>query len=402
MKICLISNLYPPDVIGGAERYVEKIVKKLKDDSIENKIVIITTSQKFLLKPKIEKEGNVKIYRIWPFNLYSLTTKRNYNFLIKLIWHLIDLFNPFAYFIIKKILKKEKPELIHLNNLAGLSFSIFKVIESLKIKTILTIHDYYFICPYANLVCPLTGWRFKKSTPFFCRWYRKIIKKIIDGKINLVLAPSKFAINIFEENGFFINVKKEVLPLGIEKINEIKDQREDQFIILYVGQLSFHKGVHLLIEAVKNLKLGNKKIKLEIVGDGNFKSELKKMAKNNKEIIFYNQLPFDQIKKKYQQANIVVIPSLAPETFSLVMFEAMANGKLVVASKIGALSEYIKDGENGLLFEPGNVNHLKEILEMVINQPKMIKKIGENAIKFAQNFTFQKHWERLKEIYKKI
>lgn len=402
-KICFISNLYPPNIIGGAELYVEKIVKKISEDK-NTQIIVITTNQKFSFKPKIEEKGNIKIYRIWPFNLYSLTTRRKYNFIFKIIWHLIDLWNPFVYFAIKKILKNEKPDLVHLHNFTGLSLSVFSVIKSKKIKLIHTIHDYYLLCPYANLVCPLTNWQFRKIPPFFCQLYRQITKAILKNKIDIVIAPSNFVMKVYIKNGFFVNSEKVILPLyfknQFDKYYHQNIMKQDKiFNILYVGQLAPHKGVNILIKAIKDLRLKIKNLNLKIIGKGKERKKLEKLAEGSKNIIFLGWLPDQEIYKNYQEADVVVIPSLAPETFSFVMLEAMANSKPVIASRIGALAEYIKDGENGFLFEPGNISQLKEILEKIIHHPDLIKKIGKKAFQFAQEFTFQRHWKKLNEIY---
>ncbi|MBS4033273.1 MAG: glycosyltransferase family 4 protein [Ignavibacterium sp.] len=403
MKICFVSNLYPPNVVGGAEFYVEKVVKKLAENQ-QNKIIVITANQKFSWRPKIEEKNNLKIYRLWPLNLYSLTTKKKYPIFLKMLWHLIDLWHPLVYFSIKKILKKEKPDFVHTHNLAGFSFSVFSAVKKLGIKIIHTCHDYYLLCPYANLVCPLTGWRFRKLPPFFCRWYRKITRRILKNKVDLVLTPSKFVMETHLANGFFNNSQQHILPLGIERSNcnsSVSVHRP--FKILCVSQLAKHKGVGTLIKAftlMRNEQLSMINYQLTIVGDGSERKNLEKLAGDNKNIIFTGKLKSEELENKYQEADLVVVPSLAPETFSLVLFEAMSFGKPVIASHLGALAEYIKDNQNGFLFEPGNVDQLKKILEKVINDPDLIKKTGQNAFQFAQDFTFEKHWEKLGEIYK--
>lgn len=400
MKICLISNLYPPTVMGGAELYVEKIANKLAEDK-NNQIIVITANQKFSWQLEIEEKNNIRIYKIWPLNFYSLTTKKKYSTFLKMLWHLFDVWNIFSYFTVKKILRKENPEIVHTHNLAGLSFSVFDAIKSQKIKTIHTCHDYYLLCPYANLICPLTNWRFKKIPPFFCRWYRQTTRRVLKNKIDVVLTPSKFVMETHLKNGFFKNSKQVVLPLGINSINsqDAGNQSNKLFNILCVSQLAQHKGVDILLKAFKSLSSANCS-KLEIVGTGTERKNLEKLAEGNENIKFLGQLSYQEVQKKYQDVSLVVIPSLAPETFSLVMFEAMANGKLIIASKIGALDEYIKNHETGLLFETGSINNLKETLEKVINSPDLIKKIGQNAKEFAQEFTFEKHWKKLEEIYK--
>ncbi|MCX7998713.1 MAG: glycosyltransferase, partial [Leptospiraceae bacterium] len=148
MKICFISSLYPPFILGGAEIIVKKEAEQLAKRGHE--VLVITTSPN---RKNYEEELNgVKIYRISPLNIYPMFNHQEKPMFIKPIWHLIDLWNPSSYFLTKKILNKEKPDVVHINNFKGLSLSVFSAVKSLKLPFIFTIHDYSLICPRANLL----------------------------------------------------------------------------------------------------------------------------------------------------------------------------------------------------------------------------------------------------------
>ena len=76
--------------------------------------------------------------------------------------------------------------------------------------------------------------------------------------------------------------------------------------------------------------------------------------------------------------SVIIIPSVYKEVFPLVMQLGLAYKKPIIASKIGGLTDVIKDGENGLLFEIGNIEELTKILQQIKENPELVKKIKTN------------------------
>lgn len=401
MKICLISNLYNPYILGGAEIYAEKIANYL---SKENKVIVITTKPYEglnSLKPSVEIRDNIKIYRFYPLNIYYLYNAPNIKIpdFLKLPWHIIDQWNIHSYFTIKKILEKEKPDVVHTHNLGGLSISAFNAVKSLNLPLIHTCHDYHIICPYATLLCPFWRGELCKYPKVPCEIYRKVKRKIIHGP-DIVTAPSQFVLDAHSKAGFFKESKKIAPPLGIEieNINFNKKEKDNKEVnILYVGQLGKHKGIQILISAFKQI---NKNAKLHIVGDGHDKEYFKDLASNDKRIIFYGKIPNEETQKFYKNADITVVPSIWYETFGIVVIESFKFGTPVVASRIGNYPELVKDGYNGFLFEQGNIDELKKILENIIENPKQLEELSRNAFESVKKYSMDKHIEKLIEIYK--
>ena len=94
MRICMVSNLYPPYVLGGAELYVQQIAKKL---SAQHDMSMITTAPFGTDNASVsnpEVKGKETIYRFYPLNLYSAYNYALKPTFIKPIWHLFDVWNP--------------------------------------------------------------------------------------------------------------------------------------------------------------------------------------------------------------------------------------------------------------------------------------------------------------------
>ena len=102
MKICLISNLFPPIERGGAEKIAYAMAQGLK--SAGHEVIVISTKNKFSVTSAIE--DNIKVYRFKPLNLYYYLNDFKHHAIVRLLWHFFDIFNLHSYFRIKSILQK--------------------------------------------------------------------------------------------------------------------------------------------------------------------------------------------------------------------------------------------------------------------------------------------------------
>ena len=391
MKICFISNLYLPFVIGGAEisvgRVAEELVKK------GNEVLVITTSPN--RKSSIEDINGVRVYRINPLNLYAMYNHQKQPELLKLIWHVVDLWNLHSYVVVKNILKKEMPDIVHINNLKGLSLSVFSAAKRLNLPLIFTAHDYSLICPRANLL--RGSGEICNSPSKFCVLYNRIQKYLVNNKPDLVTAPSQFVMDKLKTSGLFKDVKTMKVPLGIELSDKKAEKSYNTIDILYAGGLSRHKGVHIFLNAFKELKYEN--IKLHIIGKGADEEDFKKIAGSNQRIFFHGFVPDEELIQLYQKANITVVPSIWYDNSPMVIYESFMNGTPVIGSRIGGIPELIEDGHNGFLFEAGNVKELKNKLEYLIENPYELKRLEEGAFASAKKYGMDMHIRKLEKIY---
>lgn len=387
MKICFISNLYPPHILGGAETSVKRAADRLIKKGHEVFVITTTTNE----KTAVEEVDGAKVYRINPLNFYAMYNHQNQPELLKPIWHVIDLWNPHSYVVVKNILKKEMPDVVHINNFKGLSLSVFSATKRLNLPLVFTAHDYSLICPRANL---LNGSGEICTAPSrLCKAYVNIQKFIVDNKPDLVTAPSQFVIDKLKESGLFESVKTMKLPLGIELSDRKVKKSYNTINILYAGGLSWHKGVHILINAFKELEQEN--IRLHILGKGKDEDEFKKIASSDKRIIFHGFVPDEKLMELYQKANITVVPSIWYDNSPMVIYESLVNGTPVIGSRIGGIPELVEDGYNGFLFESGNVDKLKEILETLVKNPSKLQNLEEGAFESVKKYDMDEHIKKL-------
>ena len=161
MKIGIITNLYPPFIRGGAE-----IIASIEAEGLKKawQHVFVISSRPHNVKIKnaplikspdfisVDEVNEVPVFRFSPINIYYYLNDFKYPGFVRMLWHFIDMFNVFTYFKVKKILEKEKPDVIITHNLMGLGFLIPMLLRKLKIKHVHTIHDVQMVTPSGLII----------------------------------------------------------------------------------------------------------------------------------------------------------------------------------------------------------------------------------------------------------
>ncbi|MBI2448229.1 glycosyltransferase family 4 protein [Candidatus Microgenomates bacterium] len=183
---------------------------------------------------------------------------------------------------------------------------------------------------------------------------------------------------------------------SLKKANGIDVQEK---IVVSVGRLHKEKGFDVLIKSIAN-SYHIKSLYLLIVGDGPEYSNLKKLAEKmgvQDRVVFAGYEK--DINGLLNIADIFVLPSVARESFGIAIAEAMALGKIIVASRLGGIPELIDNGENGFLFCPGDDKELTAILDKILKDFDKYHTLGFAARKKYLSFfsidVMRKKWEEL-------
>jgi glycogen(starch) synthase len=158
---------------------------------------------------------------------------------------------------------------------------------------------------------------------------------------------------------------------------------------VFLGRLVSTKGIRVLIEATGFLKAKHREFQVRVIGDGPQREELENLVRTlglQEYVNFLGYLPPERLEESLRDATVVVMPSLGGEVFGLVAAENMQQGRLVIASDIGALSEVL--GDAGMTFATGNAEGLSRCMEIIINEPSLADEIGKKgARRIANLFT---------------
>lgn len=392
MKICIIANFYPPFFFGGERAYQREVEGLTRRGHV---VTVITSSPD--MKNHYEESNNLRIYRFPPFNIYPPYRFQNRPTLLKPVFHALDFWNIHSYGVIKNALQKDKPDVVYIHNFKGLSLAVFGAVKSLGLPSVFCLNDYSLLCPRASLLHS-SGTLCKRPSRL-CQIYRDINNFILNkNNPDLVVSPSNFSIDKLKAEGFFTGIRSQREVLGVELKEKKIEKRYNELNILYVGAISKHKGVHVLIDAFKRINRRN--VTLHIVGKGPDVEIMKNLASGDTRITFHSFITDEKLGLLREITNIAVVPSIWWDMAQGVICESFSCGTPVIGSKIGGIPEFIESGYNGFLFEPGNSEELESILDRLADNPNNLQSLEEGAFKSARKYDIERHLDRLEDLFR--
>jgi len=394
MKVLFVHNYYQSASPSGEDRAFQNEVKMQKNNGVEVRVYARHNDE-------IVEYGTYEKCWLPAENIWSIKTYRD----------------------LQRIMKKEKPDVAHFHNIWYLvSPSAYYACKDVGIPVVQTLHNYRFFCANGLLfrngsVCEscigklglkgIVNGCYRNSRLYsipivLVEGIHRILStynKVVDAYIAL----TEFSRKKYVECGIIprkLFVKPNVLmDVPVPRYSNNGD-------VVFVGRLSEEKGIDTLIAAVRHLRSNRINIpKIQIVGDGPFKRQLENTIKtqgiDNIELAGHKE--HREITDIVRSARFVVLPSLCYESFPLVIMEAYACGKPVVASRIGALAELVEGGKTGLLFEPGNARDLATKIRWLHEHEDACVGMGMNARRvFDDKYTAKRNFEALMHIYKSV
>jgi len=403
----LISDFFPPYLSGGAEISCRLLAQALVEEGVE--VHVITPS--FSGQNRSVKDDFTTHYYSFPFK--SAIRRR------VLIGN--PLFYLWSYSAISRHIERRGLELIHAQNKYSIPGSTLAA-HKRGIPVLATVRDTLPLCEFA--ICTLRGERrigvdcgllkYLSCTRDFQELYdlegsalSKALKWIplaLYAKMNSqvlryflertdeIVAVSNGLREIYIESGFdpdrisvlhnMVSGLEESVSEASSELQELRNRLhlgEEERVVLYVGRLSWGKGVHLLVEAMPRVLEEVQDTRLLVAGEGILMSLLKERVAGlgmEDSVSFLGQVSHKTVQSLYQLADLVVSPSLWPEPLSRVHLEAMSASRPIVASRVGGNPETVDDGETGLLVPPGEVDRLADSILYLLQNPETAEKMG--------------------------
>lgn len=322
--------------------------------------------------------------------------------------------NKIAYIKLRERIRDFRPNVVHVHNFwFALSPAVFGAAYDCSVPTVMTLHNYRLLCTNGlflrrGRVCERclgkSTWR---AIPLRC--YRDsalqtaAVTRMIQTNrrrgtwrrgVDAYIALTDFARRKFVEGG--LPSERIYLKPNFLETDPGPAVSEGRGAV-FVGRLSPEKGIEALTAAWKLMPAS---AALKIIGDGPMYSALKAATQKTDTIQMTGLLDAQQVLSQLKEAAFLVFPSIWFETFGLTLIEAFACGRPALASRLGAMAEMIRDGYNGLLFEPGNPTDLAAKAKWLLDHPEKCARMGRNARReFEEKYTAGANYHRLLEIY---
>ena len=418
MKILLVIHHFPPDYSAGAEQYAYRIAQGLRRQGHAIEVVCIKSITEGTLIPSCTTDvyNGLPVHRL-RFDLRQAPNPFEWSFRNPQLGHWLTLF-----------LQQTRPDVVHFNSGYLLGGTVAEAALACNVPTVLTLHDFWFMCPLITLLrtdeticekpvppahctwCLLFQYRCDHlSNKWLCRRLRDVfvglnrpeaiakamgtaphmeliaerkryLKQVLES-IDAVVSPSRFLIHKLEEYEF--RPRRTVyLPFGLDPAYFSNPRPSGALAPLrigYMGQLAPHKGVHLLLAAFKKIARRSPSCRLILHGQIStatlYGRRLLRMAHHNPAITFAGTYPNSQVGQILNGLDVVAVPSLWYENRPTVIVEAHAARVPVVAARLGGMAELVRHDENGLLFEPGNVESLAGQLQRLLDEPTLLSRL---------------------------
>lgn len=307
------------------------------------------------------------------------------------------------------VLDEVRPDILHVHHLTCLSLGLPAIARRRGVTVVMTLHDFWMGCPRGQRIrddldpCPPP--RADRCLPclqaawpaFFAppgsgglardlaayRRYRAALRASLSS-CDALVTPSHAHARAMAEGGVPAN-RLRVVPNGIrldrfrdpEVVRRRREREAARDLRLgFLGTVIPSKGLHVLLDALGDVKGAPGEVSLQVHGpvapfdpEGRYARAIRARAERDPRIRLQGPYEPGEVARILAGLDVVVVPSLWPETFGLTLHEAAASGACLVASRLGALAEAIEDGGSGLLVPPGDPRALGEVLEQLRRDP---------------------------------
>ena len=430
MKVLFITNGFPPHRWAGTETYTAGLAKGLYQSGYD---INVLCAGKWRLGDSYWNGYDDNIYQNIPVRRINLNWKKApdpFRYLYN---------NPVIAKYLADYLEEIQPDIVHITSCETLSASVLRVVKDTGLPLVLSLTDFWFLCPRINLMhsdgsnCDgnTTAWeclRCNMAGSKAYRWPARLLPEktvasllttisrypfltrrrglrgfagdMADRKDFLMQAltwpdylmtASPFVRDIFISNG--VNAPIKVHPYGHDLSwlkKYIGKTASKKIRIGYIGQIARFKGVHLLLQAATHLQeYYSDQFSISIYGnmkhDPEYGEQLYQLAENLPNVRFCGIYPHEESAAIFANLDVLVVPSLWYD-FPLIIYEAFATRTPVIATNLGGMAEAIIDEVNGLLFERNNLTELTDKLNRVIVEKDLLNRLrsGVPRVKTSQ------------------
>ncbi len=400
MNILFISNLYPPNVVGGYERLCFDMASALA--ARDHRISVLTSNY----GGQTADYAGQDIER----SLRLLADERDIYKSFSVSGAEINEINAHNAAVLERKLVAVRPDVLFVWNLFFFDRSLLHAIQTADCRKVFLLTDNWFILflrpefwqRYFTKEILSSHFRITAIRSFFA-W---LLSSIHHKKLSIncrAIFPSRFMHALYVQAGFRFR-ETVIIPHGVNislhREAEYRDRmtpvEKGRLRLLFAGRVVEMKGVHTILEALPEIirVLPKTDVRLTVLGDCQDRQYLKwleamiRRLDLGEHVAFLSPIPEPDLFCLFQNHDIFLFPSLY-EPFSLTLIHAMASGIPTVASDVGGNPEIVFSDRTGLLFSKGNPRSLANAVLNLVDNPKLCYTVSMGAREMARQFTFQ-------------
>ncbi|MBN1921494.1 MAG: glycosyltransferase family 4 protein [Anaerolineae bacterium] len=415
MRIALVVHKFPPVYLGGTEVYTLNLARAL---AAQHQVAVLYRDDGDGMRAGVEiheREG----FQTWRVARAFNPCQANPAALF-----FDTFFNPDIEQIFRRFLVEFQPDLIHFQHLMSLSYRLPALAAGIPV--LLTLHDYWFLCANSQLIWPDMQICRGKAWGMNCahcataraggpllRLARPLLAPVMQLRDALVrsaalrlgrfVSPSYFLRERYLATGF-PKTHFEVLENGIDLAKfsapSVPRLANAPLRVTYLGSLAWQKGVHVLLEAARGIS--PEQLQIRVFGNPHtfpdYVTQLRAVA-DPALVTFEGVVDNAAVGQVLAETDLLAVPSLWYENSPVVIQEARAVRVPVIASRIGALTEKVHDGEDGVLVAPGDIAAWNRALMQLVAAPEILFAMRDHS---PAPLSFADHLSQLQQIYARV
>lgn len=407
MKIVLPVHHFLPRYTAGAELYTYRLARWLRHHGHDVEVVAVESvdhEKPGVLDVTSDTFDGIPVYRLH-FNWHAQERHWEYD-------------NPLIGEWFARYLEQERPDLVHFQAGYLMGIAPLRAAAAAGLPTVLTLHDYWFICPRWTLLrgdgalcCAVP------DDPAECAWCLRLDRRrfrlperVTGGMfgnmlqcagfdpgresialrrkallsslalLDAVVAPSRF---LAQQVRAYVQPERLHVSrpgLDLTLFSDVQRDKEHRTLrIGFIGQIAPHKGVHLLIAAFQKVQARFVRIELHLYGgltaNPGYVARLRRMAAKDPRIHFHGRIENTSVPATLASLDAIVVPSIWYENSPLAIMEAHAAGTPVVTADIGGMAELVRDGVDGLHFRFNDATDLARVLQQLVDEPDLLSRL---------------------------
>jgi glycosyltransferase involved in cell wall biosynthesis len=397
VRILVVTNEYPPHSIGGYALSCQSVVDNFRARGHDVHVLTSDTRLPGLLDGSDDRSMGVQrdLY------LWFRDLGRRQPTVPKPKLHERFVHERRNQRIVREALNAWRPQVVSVWEMGAMSLSTLTLMEQAGVPMVVTLHDYW--PQYAPLWDPWL--RIFDRRP----WARTLVEPL--GMVSTAPSLSSALVNVISRdlqerlarNCRWDFSAAKVIPFGIDPrlFPSLPPARAEwRWRILYVGRLDWAKGLRTLAMAMQHLP-GEASLEVIGTGDPEVSAGMREILGRNgaERQVRFSNCPRSELVDRYREADVVLFPSEWDEPFGLVPLEAMACGVPVIATGTGGSAEYLRDGQNCLLFPPGDSVRLAMAIERLAGDVELRNKVVDGGSRTAAGFSLERSVDELETLH---
>jgi phosphatidylinositol alpha-mannosyltransferase len=295
--------------------------------------------------------------------------------------------SPGSYRWVKQILNRESFDIVHLHEPLMPVLCLVALRHS-KSVNIGTFHAY-------------------RESNFAYLAGKAVLKRFI-GRLHGRIAVSGPARELVNR---YFPAEYEIIPNGIdpesfgsESISPLPQFMDGKLNVLFVGRMEKRKGLRYLLRSWASIMRQYPETRLIIVGEGDLRDECERYVAENRlaNVVFVGFVTNEELRRYYRTAHIFCAPSTGFESQGIVLLEAMAAGRPIVATSIAGYASVITDGQQGWLVPPGDSMSLAVAMGSLLGSETLRERMGRTGLQTAQTYAWDKVATRVLTYYEDV